>query len=423
LCRVVWPGAKIFLCLWHVRKAWAENTVRKISTVEERAAVLQLLGDIMYGKGCGVDDDPIRWALSQLDIITYTKPRSAAFMLYIDEFWREKMSMWCIGARRIPHAGQNTNASIESYHSNLKNILNSTKERFVGRRMDWLIYHLTGDVITHYWYGVQCKSFGFVRNKHHEGIVCSAIVRASTIPDTNVTICKDEDKAYVYSVNHKPKRWTIHSPDSEWAQCDCPIAREGMICKHTMKVFKMLHPNIADGVIFRHAGTLHGVDRATPMSQCYSKPPLANTLNDTDGSEIVDLEGETIGYDISAHQSIGIHSQDPTDMCSQGIQSNASHHIHMLQDDLSNSQDMTRTTVHNLYTSMTKNADTYPSLQAYLLADFKHIHGKHTELIAHGDAMSQLPSTSSSFSARDGDNSLKQHRSFLENLPSKKKKA
>ncbi len=55
--------------------------------------------------------------------------------------------MWCVGAREIPYIGQNTNVAIKSYHSNLKNIITSTKERFVGRRMDWLIYHLTSDVL------------------------------------------------------------------------------------------------------------------------------------------------------------------------------------------------------------------------------------------------------------------------------------
>ncbi len=93
--------------------------------------------------------------------------------------------MWCVGARKIPHAGQNTNAAIESYHSNLKSILNSAKGRFVGRRMDWLIYHLIGEVLTHYWYGVQCKVFGYIQNRKHEEIVASAIIRTSTILVTN----------------------------------------------------------------------------------------------------------------------------------------------------------------------------------------------------------------------------------------------
>ena len=104
----------------------------------------------MYGNECGVDDDPVDWALMQLDIIANLHPRETAFMKYIKDVRRPKMSMWCVGARRIPHAGQNTNVAIESYHSNLKSILHSANKRFVGRRMDWLIYHLTGDVVIHY---------------------------------------------------------------------------------------------------------------------------------------------------------------------------------------------------------------------------------------------------------------------------------
>ena len=73
--------------------------------------------------------------------------------------------MRCVGARRMSHAGQNTNVAIESYYSNLKNILNPTKERFVGRCMDWLIYHLTHDVLIHYRYGIHYKAFKFVKNK------------------------------------------------------------------------------------------------------------------------------------------------------------------------------------------------------------------------------------------------------------------
>lgn len=388
-----------------------------------------MLGDIMYGKGCDVDDDPIDWALKNLDRICNTRPRSAAFMRYIDKEWRPKVAMWCKGARRIPHAGQNTNSAIESYHSLLKSILSSSKERFVGRRMDWLIFHLTGDVITHYWYGVQCKAFGFVRNKHHEGLVCSAIIRASAIPDTHVFISMAENIAYVKSVNNSPKTWKIYSPDSEWAQCDCPVAQEGMICKHTVKVFKMLHPDIMDGVIVREAGTRHGVDRNTPMSLCYSKihhtlpdegqsQANSNILKDTDNNQCVDLEAETIGGHLDGN--VG-GFEDPFDGSSQISHANVSNPIDCSGSDQGNSQTVSRTTVTTLYTALTKNADTYPILQGYLLADLKHIHGKQTELIARGHATLPPRANPSSFPARDGDNSLKRHRSFLENLSSRKK--
>jgi hypothetical protein len=62
--------------------------------------------------------------------------------------------MWVTGFPNIPHAGQDTNAAVESYHANMKSILLSSREHLSARRMDWLIYHLTGDVFTHYWYAV-----------------------------------------------------------------------------------------------------------------------------------------------------------------------------------------------------------------------------------------------------------------------------
>ena len=116
-------------------------------------------------------------------------------------------------------------------------------------------------------------------------------------------------------------------------------------------------------------------------------------LHDITNCEFVDLDAETIGYSGLDDQPIGIHSQYPPDMCSQILQSSASRNLDFLGDGPRNSDEMTRARVHNLYTSLTKNADTYPSLHAYLLADFKRIHGKQTELIARGDAMSQLTST------------------------------
>jgi hypothetical protein len=47
-CRKVWPESKIMLCLWHVRKAWAENVVRKIVDSHLRVEVLKGIADIMY---------------------------------------------------------------------------------------------------------------------------------------------------------------------------------------------------------------------------------------------------------------------------------------------------------------------------------------------------------------------------------------
>ena len=58
--------------------------------------------------------------------------------------------MWVTGFYNILHARQDTNAAIESYHVNMKAMLACDRQRFHERRMDWLIYHLTGDVLQHY---------------------------------------------------------------------------------------------------------------------------------------------------------------------------------------------------------------------------------------------------------------------------------
>ncbi len=126
--------------------------------------------------------------------------------------------------------------------------------------MDWLIFHLVGDVLTRYWYGVQCKLSRYVKNKKQEGIVASAVLKAQDILDSNVLLCL----IYVTSINHTPKIWTIHSSSFEWPQCDCPLAKQGIACKHVMKVIKMLHPNIHDGAIVRNTCTFHQINKGPP---------------------------------------------------------------------------------------------------------------------------------------------------------------
>jgi hypothetical protein len=98
---MVWPEAEIFLCLWHVKKAWAKNAIKKISSAGERIIVLQMLGDIMYGKGCNVDGDPIDLALDQLDKISNTRPLASALMRYMNEVWQAKTPMWCVGGYHL----------------------------------------------------------------------------------------------------------------------------------------------------------------------------------------------------------------------------------------------------------------------------------------------------------------------------------
>jgi hypothetical protein len=86
--------------------------------------------------------------------------------------------------------------------------------------------------------------------------VASVVLRIRDIPDCNVSIHPDnEDITFVASMNHRPKLWTIHAPNLEWPQCDCPHAQQGIIYKHIMKMFKVLHLDVHDGAIVWDVGT------------------------------------------------------------------------------------------------------------------------------------------------------------------------
>jgi hypothetical protein len=85
------------------------------------------------------------------------------------------------------------------------------------------------------------------------------MLRAQNIPNSNVLLCLDgEDIAFVASINHTPKLWTIHTPSSEWPQA-IPICTRNCMQTYIMKVFKMLHPNILNGAIISDMGTFNSV--------------------------------------------------------------------------------------------------------------------------------------------------------------------
>jgi hypothetical protein len=60
--RQVWLGTKIFICLWHVKRAWLKQTCIKIKDVSTCASALKVLGNIMYNANCPNDQELDAWA-------------------------------------------------------------------------------------------------------------------------------------------------------------------------------------------------------------------------------------------------------------------------------------------------------------------------------------------------------------------------
>jgi hypothetical protein len=124
--------------------------------------------------------------------------------------------------------------------------------------VDWLVYHLVRNVLIHYWYAVQCKLYGFIKNRKVEDIVATAVIRAEEIPEEHVMICEEQDVAYVASHINFPAIWIVTSRNSDWAHCNCPLGVRGNSCKHVVKVFRKINTEAQPVDIIRYAGMLWG---------------------------------------------------------------------------------------------------------------------------------------------------------------------
>ncbi len=103
------------------------------------------------------------------------------------------------------------------------------------------------------------------------------------------------------STNHLGKMWIVHAPTSEWPQCDCCLIAQGFICKHVMKVFKMLHPKFGDGLIVREIGTLHRVTPGGAILE-HNSPNYGIGDNDTKDDDPIDEQfGQKIGLELKDH--------------------------------------------------------------------------------------------------------------------------
>ena len=88
--------------------------------------------------------------------------------------------------------------------------------------------------------------------------MANAIIRAEEIPEEHVMICEEQDVAYVASQTNFPAIWVVTSPNSDWAHCNCPLGMRGNICKHVVKVFRIINTEAQPADIIRYAGTLRG---------------------------------------------------------------------------------------------------------------------------------------------------------------------
>jgi len=142
--KACFPKSIMFLCLWHVCETWLKHSFKKIPKPLVFSHVFKTMGDIMYFQR--VSSRPSsqvvveKEALIQLSNLWTMYPSAKSFFDYVNAYWVLKTSIWCIDAWNIPHANQDTNATIEAYHRNLKKQFKSMKCRSERRGLIWLTH-------------------------------------------------------------------------------------------------------------------------------------------------------------------------------------------------------------------------------------------------------------------------------------------
>ncbi|KAJ8651299.1 hypothetical protein O0I10_013212, partial [Lichtheimia ornata] len=242
--------AKIFLCHWHILRAWRKNVVYKVrpeagnkanqdQVKEHRKVALDHMIAIMDARTVAEYNDSLRkfktWAWNNRE-----KWDSGELVTYFEEEYIPKKKTWCRAYRKENYR-MDTNNYVESWHRCLKNVYIPTLKK---ERLDVLVYVLwtavLGDLMTAH----VCVSNGLqkrvwtqsekARKKEADAIpeeeaedlllqvaVKRILVRSFTNPRTKYTIIVD-DKSNVME------------------RCSCPDYRNSKgICKHMFLVFRL----------------------------------------------------------------------------------------------------------------------------------------------------------------------------------------
>jgi len=60
------------------------------------------------------------------------------------------------------------------------------------------------------------------------------------------------------STIYKHVQYVLYNPRELWATCSCIHAQRDNTCKHKMKILRLLHLNLTEGIVTRHYGALKG---------------------------------------------------------------------------------------------------------------------------------------------------------------------
>lgn len=141
--------------------------------------------------------------------------------------------------KSLPLASQEASGAIEAYHVKLKVKLFDDTHLGALRRVDWLVHKLTTELHSTYWLDRYADESDSFQNVKEDYIASTSWHRALKIPDSAVTLDKENLVAKVQSQKDTNVSRVVWNPGSEFAFCDCAWSLRGNLCKHVIKVNTM----------------------------------------------------------------------------------------------------------------------------------------------------------------------------------------
>jgi len=233
------PIRDVFACpvlfsLWHIRRTWLKNIMKKCSNIEVQREIFIQLGKIVYG--IWNEKNP----MNALELLFQDFVDQTAFMKYFKSFWVPKLEMWIDSIRNLPLASQESCGAIEAYHLKLKAKAYDDVLLDALQRVDWLVHKLTTELHSSYWINLFADESGSFPEVKAEYIASTSWQRALQIPDEAVHFDNNEPhSAKVASQKDPSQMWTVWNPGSEFSLCDCSWSMQGNLCKHALKVNMM----------------------------------------------------------------------------------------------------------------------------------------------------------------------------------------
>lgn len=106
------------------------------------------------------------------------------------------LGVWVKGCRDFPHANQETNNVVESYHCYLKITFLSDQRNKCSRRMDWLFYTLLTNVKPCCRLKEILKKKGYLNNHKKDKQLESSLEKSRRIPDSDCSPHESISHAY-----------------------------------------------------------------------------------------------------------------------------------------------------------------------------------------------------------------------------------